>query len=81
VVNDDTETLGLLPGDTSLLQLGESETTTEPDLGVVSDGRGTNGRTEELKRPDSESEGLLLTSNTPGVLSAWLVEPGLDPLL
>ena len=81
VVDDDTQTLGLLPGDAGLLQLGEGETSTEPDLGVVSLGGGTNGRSEQLKGSNSEVQGLLLTSDTPGVLSAGLVEPGLDTLL
>jgi hypothetical protein len=81
VVDDDTQTLGLLPGDTGLLQLGEGETSTEPDLGVVSLGRGSNGRSEQLEGSNSEVQGLLLTSDTPGVLSAGLVEPGLDTLL
>jgi hypothetical protein len=81
VVNDDTQALGLLPRDTGLLQLGESETSTEPNLGVVSLGGGTDGRSEQLEGSDSEGQGLLLTSDTPGVLSAGLVEPGLDTLL
>lgn len=81
VVDDDTQTLGLLPGDTGLLQLGEGETSTEPDLSVVSLGRSSDGRSEQLKGSNSEVQGLLLTSDTPGVLSAGLVEPGLDTLL
>ena len=81
VVNDDTQTLGLLPGDTGLLQLGEGEPSAEPDLGVVSLSRGTDSRSEQLEGSDSEGQSLLLTSDTPGVLSAGLVEPGLDTLL
>jgi len=81
VVDDDTQTLGLLLGDTSLLQLGKSETSAEPDLGVVSLSGSSDSGSEKLERSDSESEGLLLTSDTPGVLSAGLVEPGLDTLL
>lgn len=81
VVDDDTETLGLLSGNTSLLQLRKGESTTEPDLGVVTDRRGTDGGAEQLKGSDSEVESLLLTGNTPGVLATGLVEPGLDTLL
>jgi hypothetical protein len=34
-----------------------------------------------LEGSNAEVQGLLLTSDTPGVLSAGLVEPGLDTLL
>lgn len=81
MVNGDTETLGLLLSDTSLLQLRESETSAQSDLGVVSDGGASDGRSERLQRSDTESESLSLSVLPSSVLSARLVEPGLDSAL
>lgn len=81
MINNDTETLGGLSGDTGLLDLGEGETSTEPDLGVVSDRGGSDGGSEELKGSDTQGQGLGLSGDPSPVLSAGLVEPGLDPFL
>lgn len=81
MINNDTQTLGGLSGDTGLLDLGEGETSTEPDLGVVSDRGGSDGGSEELKGSDTQGQGLGLSGDPSPVLSAGLVEPGLDPFL
>jgi len=81
VVDDDTQTLCLLSGNTGLLDLGQGESSTETDLGVVSDRRGSDGGSEELEGSDTEVQGLGLSGDPSPVLSAGLVEPGLDPFL
>jgi hypothetical protein len=81
VINDDSQTLGLLSGDTGLLDLGQGESSTETDLGVVSDRGGSDGGSEELEGSDTQGEGLGLSGYPSPVLSAGLVEPGLDPFL
>lgn len=81
MVDDDADAESLLLADTSLLDLGNGETTTDADLGVVTDGRAADGRTEELKRAGSEVESLLLAVHPPPVLAAGLVEPRLDAAL
>jgi hypothetical protein len=81
VINDDTQTLGFLSGDTGLLDFGQGESSTEPDLGVVSDRRSSDGGSEELERSDTQGQGLGLSGGSSPVLSSGLVEPGLDPFL
>ncbi len=81
VINHDSQTLRLLSRDSSLFDLAQSETTTDSSLGVVSNGRASDGRTEELKRSNTESECFLFTGSPSSVFTSGLVEPGLDSAL
>lgn len=81
VVDDDAETLGLLPLDASLLDLRKRKAAAEADLGVVAESRASDSRTQQLDGAHTERQGLGLAGDAAAVLAAGLVEPGLDPLL
>lgn len=77
MVDRDAETAGLLLSNTGELELGEGETATLADLGVVADGGAADSRAERLKGANAEGGRLGLTSLAPAELAAGLVEPGL----
>ena len=75
VVNNDTNSAGLLATDSSLLQLSKSETAAFPDLAVVTNGLSTDSGAEEVKRADTKASGLLLAGLATANLAAGLVKP------
>ncbi len=81
MVDDNADRKGLLPVDPSSLELGESETTALPDLGVVADSLGTDSWAEEGERPDTEGSSLSLAGVATTELASWLIEPCPDPAL
>ena len=81
VVDDDTDTAGSLAADTSLLELGEGESTALTDLAVVADSLATDGGAEEGQGTDAELRSLGLAGLTAAELAAGLVEPGADTAL
>ena len=81
MVNNNSNTTSLLPSDTSLLELGESESTTLTDLAVVADGLATDGGTKEREGADTESGGLGLAGIASAQFTPWLVEPSANTAL
>ena len=75
MVNNDTNSAGLLATDSSLLQLSKSETAAFPDLAVVTNGLSTDSGAEEVKRADTKASGLLLAGLATANLAAGLVKP------
>lgn len=78
VVNNNANTSGLLLADTSILQLGEGETTAFTDFPVVSDSLGTDSGAEEGKGTDAKGSSLGLAGCATTKLAAGLVKPGAD---
>merc|ERR1712028_334486 len=77
VVNGDSEGLGLLLAKANSLDLGEGESTSGANLGVVTGGWWVNNGAEgssDWARGDGSC--LLLASETTCLLLGWLVEPG-----
>lgn len=78
MVNDDTESLGLLAPNASLLQLAMCEATAFTDFGVVSHGLCADGGAEELEWLDAQCGRLGDTGSSAAELAPWLVKPCLD---
>lgn len=76
MVNHDSDATGLLPSNTGLLELGESEPAALTNFAVVTNSLGTNGWTEEGERTDAKCGGLCLARCASAKLASWLVEPG-----
>jgi hypothetical protein len=77
LVNSDTDSASELGWDTSLLQLSRSETATLANLEVVSLSWRNNDWSEETGDWSWEnSSSLSLTSQSSGLMTSWLVEPG-----
>lgn len=81
VVDDDTDTTSLLLSDSGLLELSESESTSLPQLAVVSHGLSTNGWAERCDGADTESSRLGLAGCATTELASWLIEPGANSAL
>ena len=77
LVNSDTDGSSELHGNTSLLELNGGEAATLADLEVVSlGGRNNNWSQQTGNRSGENSGGLSLTSQSSGLMTSWLVEPG-----
>lgn len=76
VVHNDTNTTSDPARYTSLLELGESETTALTELAVVADSLSTDGGTEEFKRAGTKGSSLGLAGLAAAEFAAGLVEPG-----
>jgi hypothetical protein len=64
------------------LELLKGETTTSTELGVVLDGRATNGGADQaIDGARGDTGGLLDTRDTSGLLATRLIQPGLDTRL
>lgn len=81
MIHDDTNTPSLLLSNTSLLELGEGESTALADFPVVSDGLSTDGGAEERERANTESGGLGFAGLATAELASGLVKPGANPEL
>jgi hypothetical protein len=76
VINHNSNTSGLLPSNTSLLELRKSKSTAFTNFAVVADGLSTDGGAEEVERADAKGSSLGLAGCPSAELAAGLVEPG-----
>ena len=77
LVNGDTDRASELHGNSGLLQLSGGETATLANLEVVSLGGGSHHRSQQSSHGSGENlSGLSLTSQSSGLMTSWLVEPG-----
>jgi hypothetical protein len=81
VVHGDAETLSLLPPDTGLLQLCESESTSFPKLAVISDSLSSDCRTKLGERAYTEAGCFGLASSAAPELASRLIKPGFHAAL
>ena len=75
MVNNDTQPLGLLAPDASLLELGECESTALTDLGVIPHGLGTDSGAEEGERTNAKCGSFGDTGISSAEFAAGLVKP------
>lgn len=78
VIHNDTNTLRLLPPNTSLLELSQSETTSLADLPVVLDSLATHSGTKKGEGANAECGDFSFPCLTTAELATGLVEPGAD---
>lgn len=76
VVHNDADTTGLLPTNTSFLQLGQSKSTALANFTVVSDSLSADCGTKKGERSDAKSCGFRFAGSASTELATWLVEPG-----
>lgn len=76
VVNNDSDTPGLLLSDTSLLKLSERESATFAEFSVVAHSLATDCRAKQRQWSDAEGSSLSFAGIASAELASWLVEPG-----
>jgi len=81
VINNNSNTTGLFPSNSSLLEFSMSESTALANFAVVADGLGTDGWAEESEGTNAKGSGLSLARCASAELASRLVEPGADPAL
>ena len=81
VVDDNADSPGLLPSNTSLLEFGKRETTTLAYFSVVANCLPSNCRAKETEGADTQRGGFRFACFTSAELSPWLIKPGADPAL
>lgn len=81
MIDNDTDSPGLLPADSGLLELGKCESTALTDFAVVADGLRADSGTEERLGADAEGGGLGFAGIAAAELAPRLVEPGADTAL
>ena len=81
MVNDDTDTSGLFPPDTSFFEFRESEATALTQLAVVAEGLAANCRAQMAKGADSKAGRFCFACSASAELAPGLVEPGADAAL
>jgi hypothetical protein len=81
VVNDNTDSPGLLPSDASLLEFSKRETTTLAYFSVVANCLRSNCGTKESEGSDTQRGGFGFACFTSAELPPWLIKPGANPAL
>ena len=81
MVNNDTDTPGLLSADTCLFEFGERESAAFAELAVVADGLATDSGAQVGERADTETCSLLCARSASVQLASGLVKPGANAAL